>query len=469
FEHDGSVKPVGSAQALGGVMLSGYEPAGMVPLGGARTAYLFRGKNDWRVVLWDNHLRDPKAELSSFDPNWTPGEVRNLLKELGETKRYYNQMSLFTLRLPKGATVLDVMTNPMSMPEQNGEVTVALTASPVYMTFPGLDEEAVRDVFRQSKVVNIGFDDIEIMPLVGRDPKTGQSALVLNVINNTHGEVSANLAISKLKGARLQADKQAGAAPGYANEFMFFPFAKDGLKSGEITGSYNIEIKGRKPITGEFLKRIVTARRMAKAPKIDGDLSDWDLKKRGSVEMDTSYMGEKACAKEDISAQAWFGWDAENFYAAVKVLDDKYFPAWDAPSGFWNQDSVEFFFDFDVLGDAMDADMSFDDLQVLTVAGTKDNPDQPAVGPAESFPGMRIGSARFKGGYIIEYSFPIKTMPTVKAESGTVLGLDFGIDDADAPRKGDGKPYRKLQMQWSTRDWGIWKTPSKYGMVVFAD
>ena len=467
FEYDGSIRPVGAAQALAGVMLSKLEPVDTLHLGEARSAYLLRGEGLWRAILWDNHLRSAQDDLASFDPNWTPAELRKLYKQFGEQKRYQQQMSFLSIDLPRKAEVVDLMTNPVPLPKRRGRKVLALTPSPVYITLPDMPEGEVRELFRKSEVRNVGYADLEVRPLLGRDPETGRPSLVLGVVNNTHQEWAVTLSLSNQEGLELLETKKGVTVPSYRTENVFFPVKAAEALSTELSGAYSLVAPGRDPLEGVFGKRVVTARRFTKAPVIDGDLADWDLGARQVVEMDTSYMEAKACTKEDISAQAWFGWDAVNFYVAVKVLDDKYLPAWGLPCSFWNQDSVEFFFDLDVLGDAHDTAMSLDDHQVLTVAGTKDHPDQPAVGPGESFPGMKIGSSRFEGGYCIEYAFPLSTMDPVKPEPGTVFGLDFGIDDADAAKKPGTKPYRKLQMQWSTRKWEIWKTPSGFGMVIF--
>ena len=469
FEYDASIRPVGAAQALTGVMLSKLEPSAPLDLGEARSAYLFRGEGLWRAVLWDNHLRSAQDDLASFDPNWTPAELSKLYKQFGEEKRYQQQMSFLSLDLPRQAEVLDLMTNPVPLPKKGRREVLALTPSPVFITLPNLSEAEVRKVFRESQVRNVGYADLGVRPLLGRDPVTGRPSLVLGVVNNTHQEWAVKLTLSDLKGIELLETRKDVTVSAYRTESVFFPVKAAEALSTEIRGAYSLVAPGREPLEGEFEKRAVTARRFAKAPQIDGDLADWDQDSRQVIEMDTSYMEKKTFTKEDISANAWFGWDAANFYVAVRVLDDKYLPAWGLPCSFWNQDSVEFFFDLDVLGDAHDTAMSLDDHQVLTVAGTKEHPDQPAIGPGESFPGMKIGSSRFEGGYILEYSFPLSNMKPVKPEPGTVFGLDFGIDDADAPKKDGGSPYRKLQMQWSTRKWEIWKTPSHYGMVIFVE
>ena len=469
FEYDGSIRPVGAAQALAGVMLSKLKPVDTLHLGEARSAYLLRGEGLWRAALWDNHLRSAQDDLASFDPNWTPAELRKLYQQFGEEKRYQQQMSFLSVDLPPGAEVVDLMTNPVPLPEKGGREVIALTPSPVFITLPDMAEAEVRELFRKSEIQNVGYADLHVRPLLGRDPGTGRPSLVLGVVNNTHREWAVKLTLSDLKGVELLETEKEVTVPTYRTENVFFPVKEAKALSTEISGAYSLVASGRDPLEGEFGKMAVTARRCPKAPQIDGDLADWDLDARQVVEMDTSYMEKKTFTKEDISAKAWFGWDSDFFYVAVKVLDDKYLPAWGLPCSFWNQDSVEFFFDLDVLGDAHDTAMSLDDHQVLTVAGTKGNPDQPAIGPGESFPGMKIGSSRFEGGYVIEYAFPLSNMKPVKPEPGTVFGLDFGIDDADAAKKPGGKPYRKLQMQWSTRRWEIWKTPSDYGMVIFVD
>jgi len=468
FEYDASTRPVGAAQALAGVMLSKLEPVAPLDLGEARSAYLFRGEGLWRAVIWDNHLRSAQDDLASFDPNWTPAELRKLYKQFGEEKRYQQQMSFLTIDLPRKAEVADLMTNPVPLPKERGRELLALTPSPVFITLPDLAEEDVRKIFRESQVRNVGYADLGVRPLLGRDPETGRPSLVLAVVNNTHQDWAVKLTLSGLKGIELLDTTKDVTVPAYRTNDVFFPVKAAENIGTEIRGTYAMEAPGREPLEGELEKRTVTARRFAKAPKVDGNLVEWDVGARQVIEMDTSYM-DKPCAKKDISAYAWFGWDQENFYVAVEVLDDKYLPAWGLPNSFWNQDSVEFFFDLDVLGDAQDTAMSLDDHQVLTVAGTKDHPDQPAIGPGESFPGMQIGSSRFEDGYIMEYAFPLSTMEPVKPEPGTVFGLDFGIDDADGPKKPGGKPYRKLQMQWSTRKWEIWKTPSYYGMAIFVE
>ncbi|MBN2300940.1 MAG: endo-1,4-beta-xylanase, partial [Lentisphaerae bacterium] len=470
FDYDGAMRPLGISWSLGGVMLAGYQPETAVNLGPARSAFLFSNGTDSMVLVWDRYLSSAVEELASFDPNWAPIELRSLLESLSGEEKRAQQMSLLNIALPKRVRILDVMTNPLKVAKKDGRTVIPLTPAPVYLHFPKTGASDVLALFAEAGVENIGRNDLWVRPLLGGDEE-GNLKVRFKIMNDSHVEKDLKIVVSDIKGLKLGKNTKEKKLGRFESCVAGLPVSPDSAIGTEISGNYRIELGDGSPLTGDFMMSALTAKRFEKAPKIDGNLSDWNLDKRQSVFMDTSYLPETGkpgdwlrTAKEDISAEAWAGWDNDNFYIAVKVRDDKYIPAHQLPDWFWVDDCVEFFFDFDLFGDAEDEYMSGDDFQILSVAGTKDNPSK-AVMTQGAFLGMKYTSKILEDGYVMEYSIPFEQMSPVKPEKGVSFGFDIAIDDADEFNK-TGQPYRKLQMQWSTRAWNIWKTPFNYGIVI---
>ncbi|MBN2301365.1 MAG: hypothetical protein JXN60_02485, partial [Lentisphaerae bacterium] len=469
FEYDGSIRPVGVAHALCGYMLAGLKPAGSLNLGSARTAYLFTDGSVTLAILWDNHERNRQAELSLFDPNWAPAELREILKKADDidTKRFYKEMSFVLVELPENTQTLDIMTNPMKLETKNGKFVAPLTSSPIYIKFPQKTPDEVRQIFAGCEVNNIGYDDVTVKPFIKEGAENGRPSLAIMLNNNTGKSLPVEIALSNVKGVRLAKYSDKTILEPFGSWRAAFPVSGKKMPM-DISADYSISCEVLKePLIGKFAKRILPAARFGKTPIIDGELNDWKLKKRTCISFDTGYLKEKSFPPEDISAQIWAGWDKTYFYIAAKVRDDKYLPAATDPASFWSQDCIEFFFDLDLEGDIMDTALSGDDFQVMTVASAEKQDGKPAAGPAATFPGIKIASKLLDDGYIVEYAFPLEHMKPIQPAPGAVFGLDFGIDDADEIKGHAKHPLRKVQMQWSSQDMLIWTTPKNYGIVVF--
>ncbi|MBN2302315.1 MAG: endo-1,4-beta-xylanase [Lentisphaerae bacterium] len=469
FEYDGSVHPVGVANSLAGIMIAGLKPAGEIDLGSARTAYLFEGPQGCIATLWDNRARLQMDLLTVYDPNWTVENPNTVLQNIPQRNINSNQMTLLTLTLPKKTEVLDIMTNPAKLDAKNGSVTIPLSSSPVYMTFP-LGAKGVCKLFEKCSVANVGYNDLDIRPGIGYDNTSGRTGLMLRLCNQRNRPTKGLIELISVKGADLETNMLRFDLKEFERKNVTAPIRKGSGFDNKICVKYTVITDAGTTTTNEFIKRVLTAYRFDNPPEIDGDMSDWPVNEQTAIEPDTAYLPQShewsRVASEDISAQIWAGWDSDWLYFLVKVRDDNYIPAWELPSEFWSQDAVEFFFDLDLWGDIDNPELSADDYQVLTVAGVSNAPDAPSSNL--TFPGTKLGSQRLPDGYVIEYAFPLKYMLPLKGETGRVLGFDVAVDDTDTPQTKRGKPNRKQQLQWSTRKWAIWRSPSGYGTIYLA-
>ncbi len=104
----------------------------------------------------------------------------------------------------------------------------------------------------------------------------------------------------------------------------------------------------------------VHAARLANAPRIDGDVSEWTL---FNFINQATFRPENWTGPADASAAYTFAWDAQNLYLAVQVTDDKHVQT-EIGELIFKGDSLELLFDSNLSGDFNDTQLSGDDFQL---------------------------------------------------------------------------------------------------------
>lgn len=178
---------------------------------------------------------------------------------------------------------------------------------------------------------------------------------------------------------------------------------------------------------------ILECKKVTSAIKIDGNLSDW--KGRPSIKLgkenifsddaETLWKGEN-----DLSAEAYIGWDDNNFYFACYVKDDTYV---NNQSGdrIWDGDCLQV--GFDALNNAVKGDGYQQDDYEYGFALTKKGLEMWRwYGGGEALPaGIKYTAKPVKGGMIYEIAFPQNSLAPLKLEKGKMLGFNFTINEAD--------------------------------------
>jgi hypothetical protein len=181
----------------------------------------------------------------------------------------------------------------------------------------------------------------------------------------------------------------------------------------------------------------ITAAYLRDRPTLDGSFDEWTLDR---YRIESVVAGSSSVSGlEDLSGRAMFGWDEENLYIAVRVLDDVYVQEASGEDLF-KGDSIEILLDTDVPADYYVQSLSPDDFQL----GISPGAGEPGVDPEaylwypSSIRGsrsrVRVGAMRTDEGYRLEAAIPWSTFE-VTPRSGQHFGFAFSISDND--RRGE--------------------------------
>ncbi len=163
----------------------------------------------------------------------------------------------------------------------------------------------------------------------------------------------------------------------------------------------------------------------AKAPAIDGDLSDWG--EQGATIAITPDMvadARKVDGPADLSARARVVWAAEGLYLGLEVKDDRLVPCGPQESEWWQRDSVEFWVNGDQYA------VRFGPWGTnLVLQGAE----------------VRDGTAAYRateGGYVLEVRVPARILAEAyKRGIGGQFRFALGVNDCDGTQGREGQLY----------------------------
>jgi hypothetical protein len=172
-------------------------------------------------------------------------------------------------------------------------------------------------------------------------------------------------------------------------------------------------------------------------PRIDASLEDWNLD-RYRIEQ-VVYGKSDHSGPDDLSGRAMVGWDEDNLYLGIRVIDNKYVQN-TSGSNLFKGDSLEILLDTDVSSDYYLGELNGDDFQL----GISPGSPAPKVEPEAYlwFPSAIAGgqdqvdiAARSRGdGYIVEAEIPWSVFD-VNPSTGQHFGFAFSISDNDNPNQ----------------------------------
>jgi len=179
--------------------------------------------------------------------------------------------------------------------------------------------------------------------------------------------------------------------------------------------------------------------RMATAPVIDGQLTDWPADASvfllGEAEQTLPRAANWAGAR-DLSGAVRLAWDDTYLYLAADVADDKPLQASATGAEPWHGDSMEIFFNASP-GEQRKAGFYQVGLVPPIAAGVK----LAVLCPQGDFPGVEGAAVGRTNGYTFECRIPWKTIAGVSPAAGGKVGFQIMLNDRDS--KG-----RKSQLCW---------------------
>ena len=252
---------------------------------------------------------------------------------------------------------------------------------------------------------------------------------------------------------------------------------KTAMKTGDYSLAY--EKLSLNPIVSEidqlgwkeegYKQKVFKIKKLNRKIKMDGSVSEWrgmsSTRILGAEHLVVSVNDIKWLGDADTSAIIYGGWDDENLYLALDVLDDKYLPV----TGDKTQkgDSVEIYLDMNIAGDYGSAEYSSDDFhiklsppqksQIPGLLISQGNKGRKKVISAEK---VKVAGAQTTNGYHLELIIPWKVLNVEKVDAGTKVGFDIGLLDRDRESKGWEKG-----LMWSAPRFDCWKDPRILGRI----
>lgn len=147
----------------------------------------------------------------------------------------------------------------------------------------------------------------------------------------------------------------------------------------------------------------------------------------------------------DCSAEVLVGWTDEGLCIAANVADDDVHNDRPADS-LWQQDCIEIFIDGRSVSRLRKPPYSVGAYQAFVRPPTDANPPLFAVNAAHgAIEKARIGGVRTQTGYAIELVIPWQAFPELTPKEGSIIGLQFAIDDWDSR---DGSRTQPLMLSF---------------------
>lgn len=210
----------------------------------------------------------------------------------------------------------------------------------------------------------------------------------------------------------------------------------------------------------------VRAGRFTTPPTIDGQLSEW-----GAIPSTSAPHRVYAVANwngtADLNATWQLGWDEQNLYIGVKIVDDTHVQTQTGVNTF-KGDSLEMQLDTNRDGDRSVTKVNEDDFQLAFSPGnfSQLTPEAfrfrgTAANRMDANPGhnIRVAAVKTSDGYTLEAVIPWADLG-VTARAGLVMGLNLNANDNDSP----GTAVQEVMMSnVSTR---TFSNPTTWGMVT---
>ena len=168
-------------------------------------------------------------------------------------------------------------------------------------------------------------------------------------------------------------------------------------------------------------------------PNVDGDLSQWTLHQYPADYV--VYGKDEWTDAQDLSAKVMVGWDYNNLYLGVHVIDNRYVQN-SSGEKLYLGDSLEVLLDTKLAVDFYVNSLSPDDFQLGISPGSPDpgEDSEAYLWFPRSIEGLRakvkIAAKSVDGGYDVEVSIPWSVFEVTPA-AGQHFGFAFSVSDND--------------------------------------
>lgn len=379
--------------------------------------------------------------------------VRGLIMESSRKTRIgalwvpENKQVPFQLDRDSSLTVFDIMDNPIE------EKEILLSGTPVFFE-TGKSRAALKKQLLSGKL------HIQELTVEGRiqDLRTIRFYLKNQLLRTISGTLEVNVPL-KEGGMKRFSVPFTELRPGIL-EHVDLRLDRDmGLPaSNPIEGIAKTVTSSRQFSISTDLKECP---RLAKQPKIDGDLSEW-AKRPALILESIDFLSPPDAVSHgmwtgsaDLSIKAWIGWDSDYFYFAAQVRDDIHINKGD---NVFDGDCVQLA--FDTQNDALSRGYGRDDFEYNFALG----PDRALYSRSWPLPPtipekIRFAARRDTGVTNYEIAIPFKLLHPLRPVEGTVFGFNFVALDADLSSSVD---------YWMGYSYGICggKDPAKFKKFI---
>jgi hypothetical protein len=199
------------------------------------------------------------------------------------------------------------------------------------------------------------------------------------------------------------------------------------------------------------------APRLARPPEVDGNLDDLPAP-TVSIGAEDRWWRRAPDSPADLSAEARFGWDAQNLYVGVHVRDEAvacHIPSDDVKSQL-RSDAVGI--TVDPTGNSRDTSttLQFAAFPCTTAGwgarGFRDADARPGL-IEQTAAGARVAAVRTGDGYTLEVALPWSAMSS-RPRPGDTIGLNVVLYDGDQKDARPGANISETGLAWSAFDWG---------------
>ncbi len=212
----------------------------------------------------------------------------------------------------------------------------------------------------------------------------------------------------------------------------------------------------------------VVAARLAVVPVIDGDLAEW-AGITPYLSTHPVYTAPGWDGTEDVTAAWHIGWDENNLYLGVAVVDDVHVQT-QSGNQIFKGDNIDLQLDVERTGD-WGSGLNVDDYQINLSPGNFANlppsafrfAATPAGGSIDApGHGIQIAAQQQPDGYTIEAAIPWRDV-NVTPSVGLILGAALNVSDNDTP----GTAVQEYFL--STAPTRKWSDPTTWGTLTLSE
>ena len=377
---------------------------------------------------------DGKSTIATV---WTTDEIDSIVLNVGNTN-------------PK---VSDLFGNPVKTALKNGKLTVPLSGSPQYIEGISPDVECQKD-----------FMLVECPEII----HDSQPITLTADLENFGDDIMSGLAsISLPEGWKTKNNNLEFQLKGGEKKRLEFAIAAE-APNGMYAVKMIAEISGAEKTVNT--KHVLIRKPALCYPHLNAntDGAPLSLSRRSQVIKGLLMEGQALADAVDVwkgpadsSATILPGWDKDNFYLTIDVVDKSICTDMSAP---WKGDCIELFIDEAGTKDNVRSETDAKCSQIFLIP---EGDGKIVCHKPEKIKNAKVSMKKTDSGYRIEASLPWENFPGITPRRGTVFGFDAYVDNAD-PNPTTGKPESMSTIAWEGKI-GNFSDASRYGRIMLTE